>query len=100
GPADLPIARHGDLYLAHRDHRDDAFRDSVPLDALNTDSDELGASISQDQQMLYFDRRDASGRYQIFAVRSAAAGGYDTPVSLGLGDDTTSKLQPFVTSSA
>src|SRR5262249_24516947 len=45
----------GDLYTAHRDHLADGFRDTAPLVELNTQLDEHSASLSDDQQTLYFD---------------------------------------------
>lgn len=100
GGAASPIARRGDLYTAHRDHLADAFRGAAPLDELNTELDEHSASLSDDQQTVYFDRQGPSGRYQIWtASRSGSAGPFGLPTAVALGDLPGSNLQPFLTSS-
>lgn len=94
-------ARYGDLYVAHRDHRGDAFQPAVALDALNTDVDEHSAALSADQQVLYFDRWGPAQHYQIFAAsRRSGPGDFAAPVSVGLGSDAGSQIEPFVTGDA
>src|ERR1044072_2109098 len=66
GPENAPMPRFGDLYMAQRDHLSEDFHNIVPLDALNTDANELGASLSDDQHMLYFARGGPPVRYKIF----------------------------------
>lgn len=101
GPTNAPISRHGDLHVAHRDHLGDNFRGAAALDELNTDFDELSASLSDDQQTLYFDRSDRSGRYQIYAaIRSTPAEPFDAGAPIESGDDTRSAVEPFATHDA
>src|SRR5690348_16388287 len=96
-----PVSRHGDLYLARRDHRGDPFRAAVALDELNTASDERNASLSEDQQTLYFDQRDPAGRYHLLiAARPAPAEHFGAAVPVNLGDATGSTQEPFLTSTA
>jgi hypothetical protein len=93
-------SRYGDLYVARRDHRGDAFQAAVALDGLNTDVDEHSAALSADQQMVYFDRRGSSQRYRIFAAsRRSPADDFSSPVPLELGDAGT-QIEPFVTADA
>jgi hypothetical protein len=94
-----PIAHYGDLYIAHRDHRDDDFQDAVALEGLNTELDELTASLSSDEQTLYFDRRDPAQRSQIFSARRAGAAAFTAPAPLDLGDET-SLFEPYATADA
>jgi hypothetical protein len=73
----------------------------MALDELDTDLDEASASLSGDQLMLYFDRRDPSGRSQIFvASRPAPTARFDTPTPITLGDGRGSDIEPFITSDA
>lgn len=100
GSPDAPVARYGDLYVAHRDLRSDSFGDAVALGELNTDSDELGASLSDDLRTLYFARRDPTRRYQILAAaRAGSDDRFIAPVPVPLGDQTSS-IEPFVTANA
>jgi len=100
GTPDAPVARHGDLYLAHRDHRASAFQDIIPLDELNTGADERSASLSDDLLTLYFERRDGAQPAQIFAARRASPdGAFGTPMPLVL-QSPASDVAPFATASA
>lgn len=101
GLGDAPVSRHGDLYIAHRDHRDDDFHDAAPLESFNTDADEHSASLSDDRETLYFDRQDPSQSYQIFAARrSSPADPFGAAAPLTLNDGGSSDVEPYVTSSA
>lgn len=93
------LSRYGDLYWAHRDHLGDEFREAAPLDELNTTANELGASLSDDQQTLYFARGGPSVPYQIVSAPwpSPTAGNV---VPIALGDAGESELEPYITSSA
>jgi hypothetical protein len=99
GTPDAPVSRHGDLYMARRDHRDDDFHDAVALDPLNTELDELGAALSHDQQVVYFARGGPAQPYRIFAARRSGAG-FGEIAPLVLGDDAASELEPYVTPGA
>ena len=101
GTQDAPIPRYGDLYLAHREHLARGFDAAIPLDELNTDADERSASLSDDLRTLYFDRRDPTQRYQIFAAtRSAPGARFGTATPLVLQPRASSDVAPFITSSA
>jgi hypothetical protein len=101
GPAAAPIARLGDLYVAHRDARDSDFREPTPLDELNTESDQLGASLSDDQRTIYVARRTSAQRYEIVvATRSASDGRFGVPAPVDLGDRDGSDIDPYITSTA
>lgn len=98
GTPENPIPRFGDLYLAHRDTPDAAFGAATALGELNTELDEVGASLSEDMLTLYFDRSDPSQRYHIFAAsRSTLGDVFGAPVPLALGGDASSERQPFIT---
>lgn len=98
GPPDRPVQRYGDLYLAHRDHRGDGFREPRPLDEVNTAFDEFTGSLSEDLRTLYFDRQDLGSRYEILAAtRSTADGVFGAPAVVSLGDGATSNFEPFIT---
>jgi hypothetical protein len=101
GPLNAPIARYGDLYRARRTHLSEDFRDTVSLDELNTNANELGASLSDDGQTLYFARGGPSARYQIFeAPWPAPTAPPGKPVPTALGDAGESQLEPYITASA
>jgi len=101
GTPDGPVPRRGDLYMAHRNHLAEDFRDAAPLDELNTELDEHTASLSDDHRTLYFDRQGPSQRYQIFAARRfAPSGPFGAPALIALRDPASSDLEPFITSSA
>jgi hypothetical protein len=100
GPGGEPVAHRGDLYTAHRDRRGDDFRDTAALEALNTELDELTASLSSDDKTLYFDRRDQAQRYQMFAVPRLATAALGEPSPLRLGDDADSYSEPYATTGA
>jgi hypothetical protein len=101
GPADAPIPRHGDLYMAHRDHLSDDFRDVLPLETLNTNANELGASLSDDPRTLYFSREGPSRRYQIFAASwPLPTAPRHELVPMVLSDAGESEVEPYITSSA
>jgi hypothetical protein len=96
-----PVPHFGDLYLANRDTPGAAFGAAIALSELNTELDELGASLSEDRLTLYFDRSDPSQRYHIFAARrSSPVDVFGAPVPLGFGDGTSSDRQPFITPAA
>jgi hypothetical protein len=101
GPMNAPIPRYGDLYMAHREHLGDDFRDVDELEELNTNLDELGASLSDDRHTLYFARGGPSLGYQIFAApwpSPAAPLGDAVPIALGGAGE--SQLEPYITPSA
>jgi hypothetical protein len=101
GTQDAPVPRHGDLYMAHRDHLAEDFHDAVALNELNTELDERTGSLSDDKQTLYFDRQDPSQRYQIFAAsRSAPGEPFGAPTPIALRDHAGSDIEPFFTPSA
>lgn len=92
-----PVQRYGDLYIAHRDHVGDQFANVRALDEVNTDVDELTASLSDDRLTLYFDREVADRQYQIFAAtRQTAEDAFGFPVEISLGDAKTSNFEPFI----
>jgi hypothetical protein len=96
-----PVPHLGDLYLAERDTPDAPFGAATALVELNTELDELGASLSEDRLTLYFDRSDLSQRYHIYAARrSSPVDVFGAPVALALGDGTRSDRQPFITPAA
>jgi hypothetical protein len=99
GTQDAPVPRHGDLYMAHRNHLADDFEDAVALDELNTELDERTASLSDDKLTLYFDRQDLSQRYQILAASRFAPGEpFGAPAPILLRDPVTSDIEPFIAS--
>jgi len=101
GPAENPIPRLGDLYIVQRDARDDVFGAATALSELNTELDELHASLAEDGLTLYFDRSDPSHRYHIFAAsRSARDEVFGAPVAIALGDPSSSNGGPFITPTA
>jgi hypothetical protein len=101
GSAAAPIARYGDLYTARREHLGDDFRDVVAMAKLNTDANELGASLSGDQHTLYIARGGRSLRSQILAAPwSTTAGSPGEIAPIALDDAGDSVLEPYVTASA
>lgn len=93
-----PTPRYGDLYLAHRARVGDPFGDARALDEVNTEFDELGASLSDDLRTLYFDREDRDRAYRILvATRASADEPFGPATAVDLGDDTTSNFEPFRT---
>jgi hypothetical protein len=95
-----PVPRYGDLYIAHRDHRRDDFRDVTALDEVNTEFDEFSASLSDDLLTLYFDREDQGRQYEILAARRSSPGeafGAPTPVPLGDENSSDSDFEPLIT---
>jgi hypothetical protein len=100
GTVAAPVARRGDLYIAHREHLGAAFHDAVPFDELNTDDDERAASLSEDQSTLYLDRRDAPGRSRILVThRGSPADRFAVPTPVDVGD-AGDPGDPFVTPGA
>lgn len=98
GSVDRPIEHYGDLYIAHRDHRGDAFREATALDEINSEFDELTGSLSSDQRTLYFDRQSRGGLYEILAAtRPAVDQRFGTPTVILLGTSDTSDFEPFIT---
>lgn len=102
GPPDAPVARHGDLYIALRDHRGDPFQAATVLDAVNSERDEAGASLSVDQETLYFDRSDpatdatdAMPRYRIYAATRAGPTSFAVPIAVDLRDADGSNIEPY-----
>ncbi|HEX3757646.1 MAG TPA: hypothetical protein VHW23_03030 [Kofleriaceae bacterium] len=93
-------SRYGDLYMAHREHRSDGFGEATPVIELNTELDEHGASFSDDQRTVYFDRGSPSQHYQIWTAIRPPGGPFGPPVPLPLSDGTSSVLEPYVTSDA
>jgi hypothetical protein len=92
------VVRNGDLYLAHRDHLGDAFRDATALDDVNTELDEFSASLSDDLRTLYFDREVEDRRYEILvASRSSTEGVFGKPAPISLGAPDSSNFEPFIT---
>jgi hypothetical protein len=98
---DAPDKRFGDLYIAHRDHRDDEFGKATALDELNSSFDEFSASLSDDMRTLYFDRQVEDRRYEILAAtRSAPDKPFGVPTVVSLGADASSNSEPFITDTA
>lgn len=95
------LSRYGDLYMAHREHLGDDFREVVALDELNTGANEISPSLSDDQHTLYFARGGPAVRYQIFAASwPSPRGPLGNSVPIALGDAGESELEPYITSSA
>jgi hypothetical protein len=101
GLPDAPVQRFGDLYMAHRDHRDEEFRYVAALDELSSEFDEFSASLSDDLLTVYFDRQDQGSRYRVFsASRPSPDHHFGVPVVVPLGDQATSDYGPFITPTA
>lgn len=95
------VQHYGDLYIAHRNHIEDDFDAPTAIDAVNTEFDEFGVSLSDDLLTLYFDREDRDTQYEILAAtRSTQHGSFGAPTVIQLGDDTSSYFEPYITPTA
>jgi hypothetical protein len=98
------VARRGDLYIAFRDHRGEPFQAAAPLAEVNSELDEAGASLSVDQQTLYFDRgepttdpEDPTRGFRIYAATRASMTSFAAPLAVDLGGADRSNVEPYAT---
>ena len=88
----------GDLFVAHRAHREDEFGFAVAIDEINTGSDEYRPSLSDDGKTIYFDRRDITNAYTIMtAVRGSSTGVFGEAAPVAVVNSDHSDFEPFVT---
>jgi hypothetical protein len=71
-----------DLYVAVKQERGKAFTEPTPVQAANTQAEEMHPWLSADGKQLYFSRKDKEGWRVYICKRAQAAGaqGFDEPV--------------------
>jgi Tol biopolymer transport system component len=91
-----PGTANGDLYVATRSSRDEAFGPAAAMTALNTGSDERGVSVTPDGLTLYF-HSSRSAYYDLWlSARANTAAPFDAPVALAALNTSDVETSPMI----
>jgi Tol biopolymer transport system component len=88
----------GNIYVATRANRDDAFGAAAEVTAVNTGADERGPSISSDGLSLYFHSSQTNGYDLYVSTRANTAAAFGAPVTLAALNTADIEESPNITS--